>query len=97
MGFLSLKPDTSLPIRRLPSGSVTVDSEGNIVTSTVPSSFPAEQVQRIAQLVLRVFHRGHEVGHPFGELNIHFAALKVSARELRGGAIVFLSPQRRAA
>lgn len=95
MGFLSLKPDTSLPIRRLPSGSLTVDSEGNIVTSTVATSFPAAQVQKIAQLVIRIFRRGHEVGHPFGELIIQFAAFKVSARELRGGALIFLSPQKR--
>jgi hypothetical protein len=96
MGFLSFKPDTSLPLRKLPSGSFTVDSSGNIVTSTVPTSFPVEQVQRIARLVLRTFEHGHQAGYPFAELIIHFAAFKLNARELRGGAIVFLSPQRRA-
>jgi hypothetical protein len=96
MGFLSFKPDTSLPLRKLPSGSFTVDSSGNIVTSTVPTSFPASQVDRIARLVLNTFERGHEAGYPFAELIIHYAAFKLNARELRGGAIVFLSPQRRA-
>lgn len=96
MGFLSLKPDTALPLRKLPSGSFTVDSAGNIVTSTVPTSFPVAQVNRIARLVLQTFARGHEAGYPFAELIIHFAAFKLHARELRGGAIVFLSPQNRA-
>lgn len=96
MGFLSFKPDTSLPLRKLPSGSFTVDSAGNIVTSTVPTSFPASQVHKIARTVLNAFERGHEAGYPFAELIIHFAAFKLSARELRGGAIVFLTPQRRA-
>jgi hypothetical protein len=96
MGFLSFKPDTSLPLRKLPSGSFTVDSHGNIVTSTIPTSFPAAQVNRIARLVLAAFERGHEAGYPFAELIIHFAAFKLLARELRGGAIVFLSPQKRA-
>jgi hypothetical protein len=73
-----------------------VDSAGNIVSSTVPTSFPAPQVSRIARLVLQAFERGHEAGYPFAELIIHFAAFKLNARELRGGAIVFLSPQKRA-
>jgi len=96
MGFLSFKPDTSLPLRKLPSGSFTVDRAGNIVTSTIPMAFPTAQVTRIARLVLNTFERGHEAGYPFAELIIHFAAFKLNARELRGGAIVFLSPQRRA-
>ena len=27
------------------------------------------------------------------EINIHFAVLRITARELRGGAIIFLFPQ----
>jgi len=96
MGFLSFKSDTSVALRKLPTGSFTVDSAGRIVSSTVPTSFPPEEVDRIARLVLRTFERGHEAGYPFGELIIQYAALKLSARELRGGAIVFLTPQRRA-
>jgi hypothetical protein len=96
MGFLSFKPDTGMAMLKLPSGSFTVDRAGNIVSSTVPTSFPPAQINRIAEFVLNTFERGHEAGYPFAELIIHFAAFKLSARELRGGAIVFLSPQRRA-
>ncbi len=96
MGFLSFKPDTGMPLRKLPSGSFTVDSAGNIVSSTVATAFPAALVSRIARLVLQTFERGHEAGYPFAELIIHFAAFKLNARELRGGAIIFVSPQKRA-
>lgn len=95
MGFLSFK-SKNVEIMKLPTGSFTVDSNGHIVTSTVPTSFPAELVGKLAQLVLDTFERGHEAGYPFGELIIHYGAFKINARELRGGAIVFLSPQRRA-
>jgi len=96
MGFLSFKPDNT-KLRKLPSGSFTVDSGGNIVSSTVPTSFPAEEIRRIGQQVLSAFRRGHQAGYPFAELIIHYAAFKLSARELRGGAIIFFSPRRRAA
>lgn len=96
MGFLSFKADTSLALRKLPSGSFTVDSSGNIVTSTVPTSFAPDLVKRIARLVLQTYEQGHQAGYPFAELIINFAAFRVNARELRGGAIVFLSPQKRA-
>lgn len=96
MGFLKFKADPT-QLKRLPSGSFTVDSEGSIVSSTIPTSFPAEHVHRIADQVLTSFRRGHQAGYPFGELIIHYAAFKISARELRGGALIFLSPQNRTA
>jgi hypothetical protein len=30
---------------------------------------------------------------PLAEVSIHFASLHITARELRGGAIIFLFPQ----
>ena len=29
---------------------------------------------------------------PLGEVSIHYASLRITARELRGGAIIFLFP-----
>jgi len=95
MGFLSFKPDTT-QLRKLPTGSFTVDSAGTIVTSTVPTSFPSEEIRRIGQQVLQAFRRGHQAGYPFAELIIHYAAFRLSARELRGGAIIFFSVHQRA-
>jgi hypothetical protein len=96
MGFLSFKPDKT-QLRKLPTGSFTVDSGGTIITSTVPTSFPPDEIRRTAQQVLQAFRRGHQAGYPFAELIIHYAAFKLSARELRGGAIVFFSPRKQAA
>lgn len=96
MGFLSFKADNT-KLRKLPTGSFTVDSNGTIVTSTVPTSFPVEEIRRTGQHVLQAFRRGHQAGYPFAELIIHYAAFKLSARELRGGAIVFFSPRNQAA
>jgi len=96
MGFLSFKSN-SATLRKLPTGSFTVDSTGAIVTSTVPTSFPVEEIRRTGQQVLQAFRGGHQAGYPFAELIIHFAAFKLSARELRGGAIVFFSPPNQAA
>jgi hypothetical protein len=30
---------------------------------------------------------------PLAEVSIHFASLNITARELRGGAVIFLLPQ----
>jgi hypothetical protein len=30
---------------------------------------------------------------PLAEISIHFASLNITARELRGGAVIFLLPQ----
>ena len=30
---------------------------------------------------------------PLAEVSIHFASLRITARELRGGALIFLFPQ----
>lgn len=96
MGFLKFKTD-STQLKKLPSGSFTVDSAGNIITSTVPTSFPAEEIKRIGDQVLSAFRGGHRAGYPFAELIIHYAAFKLSARELRGGAIIFFSPKKQSA
>ena len=96
MGFLSFRQSKS-KLRQLPTGSFTVDAGGTIISSTVPTSFPAEDIRRTARQVLETFRRARQAGYPFGELIIHYAAFKLSARELRGGAIVFFSPLKRTA
>ena len=93
MGLLNLfaKPAPTLP--RLPSGSFTVDREGCVLMGTLPSSFPAELVQEIAQHVRTALGEAAAAQLPLTELVIHYPSLKIIARELRGGAIVFLSPK----
>jgi hypothetical protein len=93
MGLLSFFAKPAPTLLRLPSGSFSVDREGNVLTSTLPSSFPAGLVRDIAQQVRAAFGDAAKAQLPLTELTINYPSLKISARELRGGAIVFLSPK----
>ena len=79
-------------LRRLPSGAFTVDAQGNLVSSTVPQWFPEALVLQIGWHVLAVFKGAAAVRLPFSTLRVRYAAFDITAREMRGGAIVFLSP-----
>lgn len=76
---------------RLPEGTFTVDAEGRILTSTLPQSFPGEYVEDLAQRIVAAFRQARDARQPLSELVIHYAAFKITARELRGGALVFLN------
>jgi len=93
MGFLKLFSRSGAAVQKLPSGSFTVDRDGNIVATTVASSYPAELLKEIAHEVLVLFKDARAAQLPMTEFNLHFASLQITARELRGGAIVFLSPK----
>jgi hypothetical protein len=95
MGFLNLlsRRGAGPGLVRLPTGSFTLDPGGRIVASTLPRSFPAAHVQRIGALVLSTFQSAREAQIPLTELIADYAALKLTARELRGGAIIFLAPR----
>jgi hypothetical protein len=43
--------------------------------------------------VLKLLQEARDSQMPLAEVNIYFASLRVTARELRGGAIIFLFPQ----
>jgi hypothetical protein len=92
MGFLSLfsKPEPTLV--RLPSGSFTVDRSGRTVVSTLPSSFPEELVNEISFHVRTAFHEAQAARLNLNEIIIHYPSFKIVARELRGGALIFLVP-----
>lgn len=94
MGILDIlgKSDPAEPMR-LPSGSFSVDREGHILSSTLPRTFPDDARDEIARQVLLAFRGGSESGLAFSELVIRYSGFKITARELRGGALIFLSPQ----
>jgi hypothetical protein len=81
------------PPEKLPEGSFSVDRAGNILASTLPQTFPAADTRAISQLVLSLFRFAPKYGVPLFELRVRYEGLTVTARELRGGAIVFLSPR----
>lgn len=78
---------------QLPAGTFTIDRKGQILTSTLPQSFPTEDALAIGTQVLAAFRSAARAQLALGELIIHYPALTLSAREQRGGAIVFLKPQ----
>ncbi len=93
MGLLSLFSRAPTDLLPLPRGSFTVDSEGRVLASTLPHSYPADFTQDIATEVLAVFRSAKVARLPLSEVMIRYSSLKLTARELRGGAIIFLNPQ----
>ena len=93
MGLLNLFAKAAPTLRRLPSGSFTVDRDGRVLTSTLPSSFPAHLVKDIAREVRAAFSEASAAQLPLAEYVINYSSLKICARELRGGAIVYLTPK----
>ncbi len=93
MGILKLFAKPNPSVQRLPRGSLTVDRNGEVVATTVSSAFPADVVQDLGAQVLRLFNEARKAQMPLTELNLHFASLQITARELRGGAVIFLKPK----
>jgi len=92
MGLLKRKT-TGGELRRLPAGTFTVDSEGRVVCSTVPQAIPASVVREIGQSIVAVFKEARQANISFSEMAAQYASFRITAREMRGGAIIFLSPK----
>jgi hypothetical protein len=94
MGLLTKSNKSPKPeVKRLPSGTFTVDADGRIVSSTVPQIVPEAQVRDIGRQIVAVFQGARQANLPFSELVVQYAAFKIVARELGGGALIFLSPR----
>jgi hypothetical protein len=93
MGLMKLFARSAPPLTRLPNGCFTLDRTGRVLVGTLPSSFPADIVREIGRHVLDTFREAQAAQLPLAELVVHYGSLKIVARELRGGAIVFLSPK----
>jgi hypothetical protein len=95
MGFLKrlFRFRSRAAVQQLPSGSIAVDREGNVVTSTVSSAYSKDMLRAIGRDVLVLFREAREAQMPLAEVTIHFVSLCITARELRGGAVIFLFPQ----
>ena len=95
MGFLKrlFRIRSRAAVQQLPSGSIAVDREGNVVTSTVSSAYSKDLLREIGRDVLALFREAREAQMPLAEVSINFVSLRITARELRGGAVIFLFPQ----
>jgi hypothetical protein len=90
MGLLKKKNAGPL-LRRLPTGTFTVDAQGQVIGSTVPQAVPAAIVRDIGREVVAIFEEARRAQLPFSEMVAQYAAFKITARAMRGGAIIFLS------
>jgi hypothetical protein len=93
MGFLKKLFNRRAAVQQLPSGSITVDRQGHVVISTISSVYPREWLQAIGRDVVELFHEARAAGLPLAEAGLHYGSLAVTAREQRGGAIIFLFPK----
>jgi len=91
MGLLSIFSKPARPLLQLHSGSFSMDRGGRVLAATLPSSFPRDLVEEIGQCVAETFHEAHSIQLPLDELVIYYPGLRITAREMRGGAMVFLS------
>ena len=93
LDFFSSKKDAPA-LDRLPNGSFTVDRDGQVLTSTLPRSFGEANVVEIGRTVMETLVSAREANIPVTELVIHYSALKITAKEQRGGVMIFLAPVR---
>ena len=93
MGFLNLFSRSSTPLLPLPRGSFTVDRDGRVLASTLPQMYPGAFAEGIGREVIAAFQAAQAAQTPLFEIIIRYSNLKLTARELRGGAIIFLVPQ----
>jgi hypothetical protein len=93
MGLLTLFSKSPNQLLALPRGSFTVDADGRLLASTLPHSYPESLAKSIGAEVLAAFRSAQAARLPLNEIIIHYSSLKLSARQLRGGAIIFLVPQ----
>jgi hypothetical protein len=92
MGFLGLFEQTAKAPLKIPTGCFSLDQEGRVISSTLPSSFPPEVIDEIGGVILTIFQEAHQWGLGLMEISVHYATLRITARDLHGGALIFLNP-----
>jgi len=95
MGILKPFHRTQLPIeaKRIPSGCFAVNRAGAIVTSTLPGWFSQKLTIEIGRVVTEAIRSAQETDLAVAELHINYSGIEITARDLRGGALVFLRPR----
>ena len=88
--FKSQKGEGPAP---LPSGSYTVDREGKIVSRTISSVISTQGLEQFATQVLQTFKEARLAELNISEFCVNTGVMNIKAKELRGGAIIFLSPR----
>jgi hypothetical protein len=97
MPLLKLFSKTEAPVATisyLPSGAFIINRAGNIFASTLPSAFSKEIQEQIGKTALQSFAYCKKNNLSLSELVVSYAGFKIVSRELRGGALIFLQPER---
>lgn len=89
---LARQSPAPVKIERLPSGCFALHRGGTVTASTLPSTFPQQRMMEIGRIVLTAFKSAAEIDLPLTDLHIHYSGMLVTARELRGGALIFIQP-----
>ncbi|HXJ61515.1 MAG TPA: hypothetical protein VNU68_33145 [Verrucomicrobiae bacterium] len=92
MSFITqffIKPSKPV-LRQVPSGSFTLNRNGAIMTCTLPLTFSPAHAEAIGRQVLLAFRLAEFAEMRLTELTIAYPNLKIVAREMRGGVLVFL-------
>lgn len=76
----------------LPNGCFTLHRGGALVASTLPSSYPPGRILEIGRAVIETFKSAQSASLPLTDLHLDFGGMTVTARELRGGTLIFLQP-----
>ena len=94
MGVLKPFVRTTVPVEagRMPSGCFAVHRHGAIVCSTLPQWFPRDAAEEIARTVLAAFRIASETSVALTDISIRYSGINIQARDLRGGALIFLVP-----
>jgi len=96
MGFIkkiSQRFRSRAGIQQLPAGSMTVDRDGSVIVTTVSSAYPKVLLEEIGDVVVSLFREARAAQVSLAEISLHFGSLRITAREMRGGAIIYLNPQ----
>jgi hypothetical protein len=93
MGVLTtMRERNSVTVDRLPGGCFSLHRGGEIAGSTLPTTFAEEKMAEIGRIVLETFRRAQEANLVLSDIRFHFTGMQISARDLRGGALIFLTP-----
>lgn len=92
MGFLRRSEQTARVPLHIPTGCFTLDEEGAVVATTLPSDFPEKVMTSIGEAVIRTLRGAELAGLGLSELSVHYGSLRISARDLHGGTLIFLNP-----
>ncbi len=79
----------------IPRGAFTYDSEGDILIGSVPTAWLEEFGPYLVKAFRKAFSSAEEKGLPLTEIALHYGGARLTAKDLRGGGIVYVFPVRK--